>query len=278
MKSDVLVVGSTQFVGSNLCNYMLQHTRLTITGIDDLVQGFIGNLQPSLSSKSRFSFYPINLADMVLSDKVITMISPQYVIIDLTNQCVVADIAHLLEITANIGAEKCIILLPSSLDDGNRFITQYYLLAALLQNKSYKYNNMEIIALTPCELYGPRQSINGKFASLAMMTLLNNAGIWRTQPSQWLYIKDLFHNVLKIMEPKTLAPGAYNLTSDLECSDADILSFMQSLMNSEKIALAVTKNAAILAPNTINAISNFDLESSIEHTLCWYADNKWAWR
>jgi nucleoside-diphosphate-sugar epimerase len=278
MKSDVLVVGSTQFVGSNLCNYLLQHTRLSIVGTDNLSCGFIGNLQPSLSSKSRFTFYPLNLSDTDLSNKVIDLIDPSYILIDLTNQCIVSEVVNLIEEAAKRNASKCIIIMPSAIEQDNKYFTQYALLSTFLQNKNYKTNNLDIVVLTPCELYGPRQEASGQFASMAIMTLSGVAGVWRTHPSQWLYVKDLFHNVLKFMEPNSLAPGAYSLASKKECSDVDILSFMQSLVEGNRVPLKTTNVEVSSKPGVITAISHFDLESSIEHTLCWYADNKWAWR
>lgn len=278
MRSDVLVVGSTQFVGSNLCNYLLQHTRLSIVGTDDLSCGFIGNLQPSLLSKSRFTFYPLNLSDTTLTNKVLGLIEPNYVLIDLTNQCIVSEVVNLLETTAKLGSSKCVIIMPPVLEQDNKYFTQYALLLTLLQNRNHKIDSLELIVVTPCELYGPRQEASGQFASMAIMTLSGTAGVWRTHPSQWLYIKDLFHNVLKFMEPNSLVPGAYSLASKIECSDTDILYFMQSLVSGSRVPLKTTNVEVASKPGVITAISHFDLESSIEHTLCWYADNKWAWR
>lgn len=277
MKSDILVINSTHFVGSNICNYLLQHTRLIISGIDNLESGYIGNLQPSLSSKARFNFYPMTLADNALFSRALNLILPQYIIADLVDDCVPADVVNMLDAGSKLGVEKCIIIYPSYLSPNDKF--KYDLLSSILKNKNYKYDNLEVVVLTPCELYGPRQNLTGRFAFFATSILSGTTPqLSESETLQWLYVKDLFHNILKIMEPSVLAPGAYSLKTRIECNADDVLSFMQSLISGQKSALKINPSSAVSDINAIDAINHFDLESSMEHTLCWYADNKWAWR
>lgn len=271
MKSDVLVIGSTQFVGSNVCNYLMQHTRLTVTGIDDLSHGIVGNMQASLSSVSRFTFYPLKLSDVDLASKVIDMVSPRFVIFDMTRECKLEEAITLLNATS--GAEKCIMILPTQLDDDCNKLLAY------LNETGYANGMCDIYSVVPCHLYGPRQSLSEEFALILSKHLmgLETSGITDVQKER-LYIKDLFHNIVMLMDEHAPARGNYELRTRTTSSDADILSFIQSLTTGDRIRLNTETSDSVLSGSAIEAISHFDLESSVEHTLCWYSDNRWAWR
>lgn len=284
MKSDVLVIGSTQFVGSNICNYMLQHTRLSVAGTDDLVQGQIENLQPSLVSRSRFNFYPLNLSDHRIVGKLLQLVAPTYLIVDLTNYCKLDDAIHLLSSASANKVSKAILILPSDVeyraDDSlmqeqnhNKIVTDL-----LTTNLSGTLGDMSIISVVPCELYGPRQELTGNFAALATSALSTGLADPADIKVHWLYIKDLFHNILSFMDPKFDRAGIIKLNTNKECSYKNLYHFMRSVVGGQRISLEAVSSMIKTDENNMEAISHFDLESSIEHTLCWYADNKWAWR
>lgn len=272
MKSDILVYGCARFIGSNICNYFLQHTKFTVAGVDDLKSGHLENLQPALSSKSRFSFLPVSFVDLDITNKVLSLVKAPIAILDFSNY-IPQNAMEFLEVLQHNATTRVIVILSS-----NNF-SSHDKFKQKINDINYRLGDMGIVLLEPCEVYGPRQSINDGLAALIFSTLTqseNKLDLSDTKTS-WIYVKDLFHNILNCFDNDLVPAGAYALSTDVSASYQDIFNFMRSLVLGNRIVLDKVTVDNFNA-QTINAIHHFDLESSIEHTLCWYADNKWAWR
>ena len=76
----VLLVGSAGFVGSNVSNYYIQHSNYKLAGYDSLYSHDLRNLQPSIQSKSRFSFYLAREGDDYIRQKTLDIERPDVII------------------------------------------------------------------------------------------------------------------------------------------------------------------------------------------------------
>src|SRR5574337_906828 len=79
--TDIAIVGCAGFLGSNFSNYLVQHTKYQIVGIDNLsTTSDMFNLQFAFNSKSRFDFYLANASEAQIIGKMFEIEKPRIII------------------------------------------------------------------------------------------------------------------------------------------------------------------------------------------------------
>ena len=286
MQSDVLISNATNFIGSNLCHYFMQHTKFMVTGIDDMVSGYVGNLQQYIGSRARFDLIPTKMEDSYLMYRIFGLTKPRYLILD-ASKSHYDEVITALDQAVALKVQKTFVIMPSNSAyepyESKKEQNDALKLEAKLNEYVESYPEHKLFIIKPPELFGPRQSIDGLFAKLSTQVLSGQKECFNCDMIlEWMYVKDLFLNIIKFID-EDFGSGTYILSSDKVASVASVFEFLQNIIagNRDKVVLAKPLNYDGYAKNgiKINAIRHFDLEDSIEHTLCWYSDNKlWAWR
>lgn len=290
--SDILLVGGAGFVGSNLINYLVQHSTHTVSSIDNLEQTKrLYNLQPALQSKNRHQFYLARAEDAHIRAKIFEIESPDVVLYNLSSYHIrninsenqwqyISILQSWVADCLKWGVKKLVILLDHTAlyDDLDIWAKEFL---NICEQYATEANNLTIQTIVPSYVYGPRQGLNHELPCL-IQCVLQGAG--RLNPSKkfmdLIYIKDYFW-VLKEFIEENNNSGLYQIIGH-ECSSMKhIVSYLEAISNGtdEKLYLgaAVYKQNFMSEPNNVSWKPRYNLQSALEHTMCWYNVNNWAW-
>jgi nucleoside-diphosphate-sugar epimerase len=284
--SDILILGSAGFVGSNLTNYLIQHTKYTVASVDWLEAGVdeLKKLAPAMGAKSRHTFYLANITDVPIMRRILEIETPKIIIYNIVDRKKSRDwwkVARDLELWCkaaqhflNPTTEK-ILFLMDTYSDWWEWVED--IAEQMLPNV---YNRWHIVARS--ELFGPRQQdITG--VSGATWGYLdsdqNHEPYYNDQDlKSWMYIRDYFFTLLKLVESDHLN-GKYYIGNDQLATEHQVQSWVRHLIKGEKAPdpegwvkrwCGWPENYTPLFP----AI-NTDLPKAIEHTVAWYDSNRW---
>lgn len=295
--SDIVIAGCAGFLGSNLSNYLVQHTKLQVVGIDNLtITPDIYNLQFAFNSKTRFDFYLANAQDAQIIGKFFEIEKPKVIVYNiLTAHLLLMDhgrdpnvfletLRLWLDLAYLNASEKFIVLAGSeiaSLDFKSDFVNRVYELLMSYQNK------LETIFINHGELFGPRQRARSGLAQIIVQEISGSGPDSLTVVGNDLvdliYVKDMFSNVLNIITSKDICSGAYSIHGPTGLSKRAVRALVKSIICDEDVleqaGSCSSENKSVKYPIT-NYVwqPKYELSSAIEHTIVWYDSNRWAWR
>lgn len=293
--SEVLIFGSAGFLGSNIANYMVQHTSKRISSIDDLSgTPHLKNLQPALESKNRHTFYLAKAQDKDILSKVFEMEQPKTIIYNLCS-------THLSQSTENNFAKfaDTLRLAIRNAEEGNsdRLILIFNHDASYKdlswEKKEYLYACEE--AFRKCDIYkkyllftpylfGPRMDPESHFISI-VKNVLEGSSIPELDNTQmdFLYVKDMYSSLARFVE-EDIESGAYRLAGAQYSNLQKVSDYMYNMANGNEITdiTNLSKRPSeirqtLCSPKVFECMPKYDILSALEHTLCWYDVNRWAW-
>lgn len=295
--SDIMIVGSANFTGSNLCNYFVQHTKYNISSIDDLsTMPDLKNLEASINSKYRHSFYLAEAENLKIVKKIFDLEQPKTIIYNLASthlnqiekwkmpfENAIGILQSWFDLALLYNIEKFVILLGSKpvykqLTVEMQEYTNFCELSTL--NKNFK-----VYSLKNCNLFGPRQDIS-KVVPNVFTSVLNGdfeENMWSGSLEDYMYIKDYFYNVNEFVNGNQNS-GCYYLRNYDQITKADLWRLAQNVvsgkneMRAKRVKHLEFANDDVVKHKVFDCKFQYNLIDALEHTFCWYDANKWAWR
>lgn len=296
--SDIIIAGSANFIGSNLCNYLVQHTKYNIASLDNLsTTPDLQNLQPSINSKYRHTFYLAEAESPRIVEKIFELEKPKVIIYNLAAthldaigdfRMIYTEAIKILNMWLNLallyGVDKFIILSNSKVLYKQLSVEQQEFASFCEQATIDFSNKFDVYLLKHCNAFGPRQSLKAPvpkiFTSVLKQDFKENL---ENDLMDWIYIKDLFFNVLNFIEHKHTS-RAYYIRNKEHMSCAQIYELAQGIKNdavylkSKNVEKYDIVNQETIHHEYFKWAPQYKLNQALEHTFCWYNANKWAWR
>jgi dTDP-glucose 4,6-dehydratase len=292
----ILITGASGFVGANLCNWFMVHTNHQLVGVDNMTT-FEGltNLEPVRRSK-RFNFYLANTEDAHIMDRVFYVERPNYVI-HAAGSSAENDLFGLDSVAAAASkypVERMLALNYADdrggssarhFDETRQGVRPGFESAAVKWNQLY---GTPLVVVNCCSLYGPRDAPNSMIPD-TIYKMLNNEQIdfesYGVQTREWMYLRDAFLALCCLLNNGN--PGhVYNITTGFQASDRDmahkiskILGLDLSCERSHLEAYTPIPNVdrgRLVSMGTLGWEPSFEVDKSLEHTVCWYNANRWA--
>lgn len=287
--TDILIIGSADFVGSNLSNYFVQHTKYNLVGLDNLsTVSDLENLQASINSKSRYEFYLTDALNHHLSKKIIDLHKPKIIIYNLFDSkfssdfdcdLVLNEVRLWLNLAEDFGCQKFIILGGSTMLYDKLSSNQIDLISSI--NHSCLDSSIDSYFLSYCNLFGPRQKFKYKIPDIISHIVSDKVMLdLQHKYVDFMYIKDLYLNVLNFIA-NNVRSGSYQLRSEYKTSYNDIYDYLSNINSGTLKQLKIISAQNELVNDETNNFyytPNYPIDVALEHTLCWYAANKWFWK
>lgn len=283
--SDIMIIGGAGFVGSNLSNYLVQHSRYNICTVDNLTRmEYLQRLGASLEAKSRHTFYLANIADEDIVSKIMQIEKPKIIIYT----CFSDDPAdHLQDASllmrfgrgvsiSGVKVEKFISIVKSNTMTGYTYPTVRDISKSL---------STSWYAINPCELFGPRQKMSEPIPTI-VRNLITSDGSWELgeryfshDRTQWMYIKDFFISLMaNFISENSLESGIYRMMSGQFASHYDLFLHLKQVCSGADPHVWDSSVGEIEDDDcNLLVTPNFDLRDAVEHTAVWYEHNRWAW-
>lgn len=237
----IAIYGVQSFLGANIANYLMQHSKADVFGIVTELSGAgLPHLEPSTKSRTRFSFQvsldPYDIDKSCASR--LRLEQPDKILV------VSTDSGHPCT-TVNplfLGAQEMGVVLIN-LNEGTKMV-------------------LPGIHVNAGQVFGPRESSKRWFAKMCDDVIdgkelpLHNHGI-----HSMVYIKDYYDAVDKAI---TTGQG-----SDVEGHKVKHCDLSAELM-------AIAKGGERRLHNVRAEHLKFDLSEALEHTLAWRSVNKWV--
>lgn len=279
--SDIMIVGGAGFVGSNISNYLIQHTKYSVCTVDNLTcMNYYHRLAPSLAAKSRHTFYLADISDENIMSKVLQIERPKTIIYtcftdhqndDLKNSSLFMRFDRALSV-AGIKCDKLISIVKSPKPYG-------YTYAAAQDVSNVAANHWYVIK--PCELFGPRQKTSAPIPSMVKALAEGGSNEWSAEASQWMYVREFFITLLNnFIDDNSVESGIYHIVSGQFASPNDLYTHLKCVSGGGG---QCEWNPSVGEITEEDGIQNFivppmyDLREALEHTAIWYEHNKWAW-
>lgn len=240
----------------------MQYTDYEVVGVDNLSKyATIYNLQPTVKSK-RFNFYVANAQDADILEKICRIERPDF-LID------VSDIAATTETIRSVAQKH-------NISKAIRLISFY--------DQPPPLDDEFFITLKTCKLYGPRQHPQEFIPSTISQVVYNNELDTKTLSNisyDWMYVREVF-DIICILLSTAKSGQSFVALSGFTASHFDIYAKILSLCTSCELNKEV--NIIVDFPLIEGDIDvrllgwnpSTNLEESLEHTICWYYNNKWA--
>lgn len=285
--SELLIVGGAGFVGSNIANYAVQHTKFDVATVDSLIrQPDFLNLAPAMAAKSRHSFYLAEAENSHIMKRLFEIESPQHIIYNAFVNTEDPD-----QVYHNFETFRKFLSVVHQFKDTQTLIVlfkDYYsnpiaheklqsMVSGLMEESSVKHWYL----VNSCELFGPRQSKSG-FIPQNITGLFNEEVIVAdpsNTPRELMYIRDYFQAIMSLVEGEmVLENGIYRVFSGSSATDEDIFKFMSYLIKGGPEHKWIV-NQLSSRPAGIDLPVEFksELTDALEHTAAWYSHNKWSW-
>lgn len=287
----ILVTGAAGFVGSNICNWLMVHTNHSMVGVDSMTTfSDLTNLEPIRKSK-RFEFYVANVADADIMERIFKIERPNYVI----HAAGTSQYSDLIDGVANAASKypvEALLGLSVAPQGSTRdWDGPYNGLMPGVEDAVVRWHNLKEVnamAVNLCRLYGPREAPN-EFIPKTIKALLDEEEVdpekFSTKVSEWMYLKDAFLVVCALMQKGE--PGKiYNITAGYRASERDMLYKLNKIVgadlpssefdNQSYVPIFTGDRGPFVSMDTIGWQPSFGFEQSLEHTVCWYHANRWA--
>lgn len=274
--SDILIAGGASFVGSNFANYLMQHTKYSVSTLDNLRTGSLKNLAPAQAAKNRHTFYLADVKDEYISKKIFEIEKPSTVVYNCltdagTNWENDIEILRSFIWSAKLSFSMTnfVALLPAEYHGS---IWEQAIFEVLEQEFGSGFCNWMLFK--PCHVFGPRQ----RWGVVADTIQTHLIGAEMPNPDhdkrEWMYIKDYFMKFIQLIDvaKDDLESGKCTLHTGQWASDADINSFVGDVLRGE----AEPHTWEVNLEESGN--HSFDLVSALEHTIVWYDKNRWSWK
>ena len=291
--SEILIAGSAGFVGSNIANYLVQHTNHMIASVDLLSDSRnFKNLQPAIQSKNRHTFYLARAEDTQITNKIFELEQPKVVVFNLLSYWLstsndsekdIKTLVNWVDTAARFGCQKFIILADHRpiYDKLNHSQTRIMWEVERLCVENTR--DMDMYAIVPAYVFGPRQSMNCTVPSIFKDRLTSNTQEeLSAHKFEMIYVKDYFYNIMSFVE-NNYDSGVYFMRSGEAASPRDVSDYVQSIIDGEPLQFNWRSGAFnpthdfIVEPRFFAWSPHYNLSSALEHTLCWYDANRWAW-
>lgn len=275
--SDIFVVGSAGFIGSNITNYLIQHyPKYHVASLDSLQFTNLDRLMPSINAKNRHTFYLNKLEDYELLGKICWFEKPKVLIYSAASELFVTPwhrhVEHIEYIADQCDLEKIIITgywkdpkdlfeLSQPAIKTKKTCKVYFMPAQIIFGHRQRPNSVLSIGKLIWDLKQGRDSSIDKQVNDALF--------------DFIYIKDYFGAIMDAIDGKygdeTLLPVFSGTTTSLsECR-----FFLKSLLDGRVEELKISKTA--LPTGSCIVRGQCELASALEHTMSWYAANGWIW-
>lgn len=290
--SDILLVGSAGFVGSNIANYLVQHSSSRISSIDSL-QGtpHLKNIQQALQSKNRHSFYLAKAEDTHIRNKIFEIEKPKVVVYNLASyhlrtvnsenqwQCV-AMLQSWVADAIKWGCEKFIILLDHTVLYNKLSIFQKEFVG-VCEQYALDASGLTIHTIVPSYVFGPRQGMRDGAVSLFQALGDKQETKLDKKAKDFLYIKDYFRAIKDIID-NDFVSGVYQIIGQESSCFANIFDYLVCKTKYGNCVLLGAgpvkyENNLLSTPKNYTLQEKYKLADALEHTLCWYDVNRWAW-
>lgn len=254
LKSDILVIDSCGFTGSNIVNYTIQHrAEYIISSCDELdMYSDINRLAPSiLSKRHRFYLYE----GIPFLSKLIDLEKPTYVVFTSGNK-------NYISAVMNHSSHKPDKIISISEDKSN--------------DSDSDIQGCKFYALHVPSVYGPRQDVDQTPADIIVNCLKNkDCSSRKEELVEWVYVKDLWNCVIDFIEGDYTS-GSWDIQTNQFASDKDIYLFLRHKINGGEPYHWDSEVDRKTASKNVYKIESPKLASAIEHTAVWYSMNKWA--
>lgn len=257
MKVDIAILDAAGAIGSNLCNYLVQHTKYQIVAYDSLSSGInsLQKLAAAVNSRSRVQFYPLALNDRAFS-KTLDIHQPQFVMGDLSKYSYTEIVELMCHLSVGTSVKKYVLSINykhPELDKIKAF---------------FKQDPLVVLVVAPT-VFGTRASV-GDFEVDAFLAA-TSLKVMEVSPDlqRWLYVKDYYNSMLMMMN---FAPGVYELAITSLASQESILQMFRDFVvtGSGVLIEEPTQEQGVVVP------SSWGLSKLWEHTFLWYLENKWC--
>jgi nucleoside-diphosphate-sugar epimerase len=190
-----------------------------------------------------------------------------------------------LDLSILHGVEKFIIISnPKVLYKKLTLEEQEYLNACESAVVNYA-NKFSLYVLKPCNVFGPRQNMASLVPELCSKALDGalDLGSLSKEPQDWMYIKDLFFNIMEILEGK-YSSGAFYMRNGEWMSPLTIGELAQGIVSGSEAPRSLRSeeyhivNEELIEHQYLIWEPQYKLIGALEHTFCWYDANRWAWR
>ncbi len=305
MDNCLLILGAAGFIGSNLVDYLLEHTEYDVLGIDNLTTGFESNLP--LNNK-RFKLIEgscglIKILAGAVKPKAVFHLAAKISVTDsfldpqgytssnclesmaVMTYCIEEGVPMIFSSSNAVYGNSTAVSMHNPTSISPYALTKRYIeqMGEML-SENYKF---PFVALRYTNVFGPRQRSSGAYGNIfsAWMTKIKNKEfelpVYGTghQTRDYVYVKDVCQANLKALENHGL--GIFDVGSGVSLSVHDVFDLFKShypevtkkLMPARSGDVASTK--AFMLDKTITEFDYKPTEFSeaIKETMNWYDNN-----
>lgn len=293
--SDILILGSAGFIGSNITNYLIQHTQYNIASVDDLsVTPDLKKLQPAILSKNRHTFYLAKAQDREICQKILQLEQPKTVVFNIANHHLATidqsnQWSHMNTLTNWVawcyqwGVKHFVIYLNHlCIYEDLDLLQEEYVRVCEEYATGLNRQDINISLLTSSYVFGPRESADRPLAQNMLSALKGDGQPGSNITYDYIYVKDFYFAMQKLIDGD-VEPGFWELIGAHSASLSRVKEYLLSLIDTNVEKFHFGRDEAVRKHNWNSVPKDFPIElqygvpQALEHTLCWYDLNKWAW-
>lgn len=306
MNEDIIIVtGAAGFVGSNLVDYLLEHTQYDIIGIDNLTSGFESNL-PTNNKRFKFvegscalikvlvgTYKPkavfhlaakISVSDSFLDPQAYTSVNCLESMAVMT-YCMEEGIPMIFSSSNAVYGGGTAVSIHSPMPISPYAVTKRFIeQMGIMLSEKHKF---PFVGLRYTNVFGQRQRSSGAYGNIfsAWMTKIKDKEyklpVYGTghQTRDYVYVKDVCQANLKALEYGGY--GIFDVGSGVSLSVNDVFSLFKSQYPEvEKVLLParsgdVEHTKAFMLDKTVEELNYqpTDFKEAISETMQWYNKN-----
>lgn len=294
----VLITGAAGFVGCNLSNWLMLHSQHQLVGIDNMTTfSKLTNLEPVRHSK-RYSFYVADVRDEHIMERILRIEQPNYIIHAAGSSDYTGSFNAIAQAVKRHPVERLLVLnfidqrgaiadSPRDFDDEDLLGVRRGLEEAVVRFHS---DGVNTVAANFCDLYGPREAPIAFVPGITRGLLEGkeiNPGDFDVGISEWMYIKDAFLAICALMKYSQVG-HIYNITAGYRASKREMLYKIAGIIGvdlprlnwgaPEYEPIFNEDRGRLVSTQTLGWKPVHGFEESLEHTVCWYNANRWAFK